>query len=81
MGDNVHTFESNDFGGRVHDGRVCSDGTADGVGWVRQVDNDHLGSVPNLLPHADKLVRLHGERGEPNLLHVNANVLELWGEE
>ena len=55
------TFQRNNFTGRVHDGRVSRDGPSDGIGRVVQVNDDHLRLVPNLLPDADELVRLHGQ--------------------
>lgn len=71
------TFEGDDFAGRVHDGAVGRDGSADGRVGVTHVNDDHLSLLANFLPHADELVRLHGERAEADVGRVDAQVLEL----
>ena len=76
-GVSAHTFQCDHFGGGVHDCRVSSDGSPDGIARVSKVDDDDLGGVPHFLPNADKLVGLHGEGSKPNLLDVNPNILEL----
>ncbi len=38
----TRTFQSYDLRGWVHDGRIGSDGSPDGVGGVRKVDYDYL---------------------------------------
>jgi len=50
------TFQSDDFGGRVHDGRVGSDGSTNGIVGIGQVDDDNLGRFTHLLPDTDELV-------------------------
>ena len=70
-------LESDDFAGGVHDGGVCADGPPDGVGGVRHVDDDHLGGLRHLLPHADELVALHREGVEPDVRGVDPDICEL----
>ena len=70
-------LESDDFAGGVHDGGVCADGPPDGVGGVGHVDDDHLGGLPHLLPHADELVALHREGVEPDVRGVDPDICEL----
>lgn len=71
------TFQGDDLAGWVHDGAVCRDGPADGVVGVGHVNDDHLGLLAHLLPHADELVRLHGQRAESDVGRVDSQVLEL----
>lgn len=71
------TFECNDFAGRVHDGRVSRDGSADGIGGVIHVNDDHLRRLAHLLTDTDVLIWLHGEGAEPNVGGIDANILEL----
>lgn len=71
------TFESDDLGGRVHDCAFGGDGSADRVAGVRHVDDDHLGGVADLLADAYELVTLHGESGEGDVRHVDADICEL----
>ena len=71
------TFECNDFTGRVHDGWIGWDRSSDGVGCVVEVYNDNLCSLSNLLTYADKLVRLHRQRAEPDVGGIDAKVLQL----
>ena len=73
----MHTFQCDDLAGGVHDRRVGRDGPPDGVGAVVHVDNHHLGRVAHRLPHADVLVRLHGEGAEPNVGRIDSHILEL----
>ncbi len=61
----------------MHDGRVGSDGPSDWVLGVVEVYDDHLGRLADLLAHANELVRLHGERAEADVGHVDADVLQL----
>ena len=70
-------FQSNHFTCRIHDGWVCTNGSSDWICWVRHVDDDHLGSLPHLLPHADELVTLHGEGVEPDVGCLDSNICEL----
>ena len=71
------TFEGDDLACWVHDGRVCGDGAADGVGRVVHVNDDHLRRLPHLLADTDVLIRLHGKGAEPNVGCIDANILEL----
>jgi hypothetical protein len=70
-------LEGYDFGSGVHDGALRRDGPPDGVGSVSHVDDDHLGGVADLLPDADELVALHGERRERDVRHVDAHIGQL----
>ena len=71
------TFECDNLAGWVHDGRVCGDWSADGVGSVTQVNDDHLSCVPHLLSNTNELVTLHSEGAEPNVGCVDAHILKL----
>ena len=71
------TFQSDDLAGRVHDRRVRGDRSPDRVGRVGHVDDDHLGGLPHLLPHADELVALHREGVEPDVRGVDPDICEL----
>ena len=71
------TFESDDFRGRMHDGRVGGDGSSNGIGRVVHVDDDDLMRLADLLAHTNELVRLHGERAKADVGHVYAQVLQL----
>lgn len=71
------TFECYDLGCRVHDCRVGSDGTSNGVGRVTEVNDDDLRGLCHLLPDTDELIRLHCEGGKADLLDVDAHILEL----
>ena len=71
------TFQRDDLAGWVHNGAVGTDGAADRVGRVCHVDDDHLGRLAHLLPHADVLVGLHGEGVEPDVRSVDTNIGEL----
>ena len=70
-------LEGNDFAGWVHDGAVGTDGSPDGVGGVGHVDDDHLGRLPDLLPHTDELVALHREGVEPDVGRVDPDIGQL----
>ena len=50
------TLQCNDFGGRVHDCRVGSDGSSDRVSRVGEIDDDHLGRLSDLLTDTDELI-------------------------
>ena len=74
-------LEGDHLTGRVHDGGVGADGTPDGVGGVGHVDDDHLGRLPHLLPHADELVALHGEGVEADVGGIDSDICELKNKE
>lgn len=73
----IVTFEGNDLAGWVHDGGVSWDWPPDGIAAVSHVYDNHLWAVPNLLPHTDKLVWLHGQCAEADVGGIDPNVLEL----
>ena len=56
---NSLTLQGDNFARRVHDGGVGGDRPPDRVGRVGHVDDDHLGSLAHLLPHAN----VPGKRG------------------
>ena len=68
----MRTFESDDFAGGVHDGRVGWDGSSYRVGSVVEVDDDNLCGLTDLLPHADELIRLHRQRAESNVGRIDS---------
>ena len=71
------TFQGDDLARRVHDGRVCRDGSPDGVGRVGEVDDDHLVRLAHLLADAYEFVRLHRERRKTDVGGVDADIGEL----
>lgn len=73
----MRTFETNDLGDRIHDGRVGGDGSSQHIVLLVQVDNDDLVLFAHFLPDADELVRLHRERVEANVGGIDAERLEL----
>lgn len=75
------TLQCDDFAGRIHNGRVGADGTANGIGRVAHVDDHHLVSPVHLLADADELVRLHGERAERNRVRIDPGSRKLRGED
>ena len=74
-------LEGDHLAGGVHDGGVGTDGPPDGVGGVGHVDDDHLGRLPHLLPHADELVALHREGVEADVGGIDSDICELKNKE
>ncbi len=73
----ICTFESDDFGCRVHDSGICGNWPPDGVCGVGHVNDDDLVSLPHFLPHTNELVRLHGKAVEADVGRVDAHIGEL----
>ena len=57
--------------------RLTRDRSPDGICYVGHIENDDLGRVADFFSDANKLVRLHGERGEPDVRRVDPHILKL----
>ena len=60
----------------MHDGRVGHNGISNRVGRVGEVDDDQRGGLAHFLSHTNELVRLHGQRAESDVRHIDARVLK-----
>lgn len=68
------TSKCYNFSGGVHDGRICNDRSSDWIGWVIQVDYDHLRRFSNRFSNANKLVRLHSKCAKTDIAPINAKI-------
>lgn len=73
----IATFKCNDFSGRIHDGRVCRNGSADGGLRVGHIDDNHLCRFSNLLSNAYKFVAFHRERIEADVRRIDSDGSQL----
>ena len=71
------TFEGYNFTGGVHDGRIGRDWPSDRILDIVEIQNNHLGRIPHLLPDAYKFVGFHSEGAEPDVCGIDPHILEL----
>jgi len=71
------TFERDDFARWIHDRWIGRDRSSYRIRRVVHVDDHDLRRFADLLADADKLVRLHCQRAEPDVGRIDAEVLQL----